>query len=151
MFVRCAHCPHCVPSWQYCYVFMTGTYEWVKVFRCYPYGARFDKEAEAAEGYQAVSSLNGESQAGEALTTSFSVHLPENATLKVDNHAVSQGGSERRLVTPPLRAGEAYLYTLTAEVERDGRRLAETKRIEFRPGETKVVRFDFSSAETAAK
>jgi uncharacterized protein (TIGR03000 family) len=43
------------------------------------------------------------------------------------------------LVTPPLQPGREYHYTLTAELERDGKPIKVTRRVAVRAGaETRV-------------
>jgi uncharacterized protein (TIGR03000 family) len=69
------------------------------------------------------------------------VKLPEEARLFVDDTACPLTSATRAFDTPELRPGQAYYYTLKAEVTRDGRAVTESKRVTVRAGEETVVEF----------
>jgi uncharacterized protein (TIGR03000 family) len=48
----------------------------------------------------------------------------------------------RAFDTPELAPGQKYYYLLKAEVARDGRMIAQTRRVDFRSGERVTVSFD---------
>lgn len=70
------------------------------------------------------------------------VHMPQNAQLFVEGKAVPIDPATGGFVTPKLEAGGKYVYTLKAEVVRDGRVVTETKEVSVRAGEVTRVRFD---------
>jgi uncharacterized protein (TIGR03000 family) len=77
------------------------------------------------------------------------VSLPENAKLTVDGNATTSTSSERTFVSPPLPQGQTFVYTLRAEVVRDGRTLVETQQVNVRGGEETRVPFNFASTVAA--
>jgi uncharacterized protein (TIGR03000 family) len=79
------------------------------------------------------------------------VSLPADARLTVDGNATRSTSDLRTFVTPALETGEEYIYTLQAEIIRDGRSVVETQRITVRGGETTNVPFSFSSESVASR
>jgi uncharacterized protein (TIGR03000 family) len=76
------------------------------------------------------------------------VQLPETATLSVDGQMVTLDSSKRVLVTPELRPGQDYFYSLRAEAQVNGTTLVQAKRVTVRAGgETRV---DFGDLKAAA-
>src|SRR5262249_4699167 len=86
------------------------------------------------------------SRADEAAPATIVVSAPANAVLTIDDEVVGQNNSTTRtLVTPTLNPGE-YSYTLKAEVEQNGEKLSDSKKITVRPGEETQVSFEFVAA-----
>jgi len=79
------------------------------------------------------------------------VSLPADARLIVDGYVTTSTSSQRTFITPVLPQGEAYNYTLRAEVVRDGRTVVETQQVTVRGGEETRVPFSFSSGEVASR
>jgi len=68
------------------------------------------------------------------------VTLPADATLTVDGNATTSTSSRREFITPPLKPGKDFQYTLKATVQRDGKPVEMEKRVEVRAGkETQVT------------
>ena len=90
----------------------------------------------------------GEAAASRAGVT---VRLPAGAELFVDGvRCPLPPSGERTFDTPPLEGNGEYYYTLRAEVLRDGRRLTETRRVDFRPGQHVTVSFGDLGERVAA-
>ena len=69
------------------------------------------------------------------------VKLPEEARLFVDETPCPLTSATRSFDTPALDPGQAYYYTLTAEVMREGRNVTETRKATVRAGKETVVDF----------
>jgi uncharacterized protein (TIGR03000 family) len=69
------------------------------------------------------------------------VKLPADAKLYVDGVLVPQTTPTRSFDTPPLNPSLTYGYTLKAEVVRNGKTLAESKKVKLLAG--KEVSVDF--------
>jgi uncharacterized protein (TIGR03000 family) len=63
------------------------------------------------------------------------VSLPADAKLTVDGEATTSTSDHRVFLSPSLPTGQAYHYTLTAEVVVDGRPVAVSKTVAVRAGE----------------
>ncbi len=79
------------------------------------------------------------------------VTLPAEAKLSVDGTATTSTSDRRVLQTPVLETGSDYVYTLRAEVVRDGQTMVETQQITVRAGETTEVPFNFSAQGVASR
>lgn len=80
------------------------------------------------------------SQAGAA--AHVTVRLPADARLTIDDTVCPLTSDRREFDTPSLKPGQEYYYLLKAEVVRDGRAIAQTRRVTFRSGERVTVSFD---------
>jgi uncharacterized protein (TIGR03000 family) len=78
------------------------------------------------------------------------VNLPSNARLLVDGAATSSTSSQRRLISPALPTGRDFQYTLTAEIQRNGQAVRETRSITVRGGEETRVQFNFTEPAVTA-
>ena len=67
------------------------------------------------------------------------VSLPADATLKVDGKPTKSTSDLRTFATPVLPVGQAYHYTLTAAVVRDGQPLTAVQQVTVRGGVTSRV------------
>jgi uncharacterized protein (TIGR03000 family) len=79
------------------------------------------------------------------------VSLPANATLRVDDYNTVSKSARRVFVSPKLEAGKEFYYTLTGEIQRDGKPVLATKQISIRAGEETRVMLEFSAAAVASK
>jgi uncharacterized protein (TIGR03000 family) len=70
------------------------------------------------------------------------VSLPADAKLTIDNNATSSTGARRQFVTPDLKRGGEYHYTLKAEVVRNGKSNVIERVVTVRPGELTQVTLD---------
>jgi len=79
------------------------------------------------------------------------VRLPAQASLSINDKASKLTATTRKFVSPPLQRGKDYYYTLTAEVQRDGRPITATQRVAVHAGEEKQVLFEFPTTTRAAQ
>jgi uncharacterized protein (TIGR03000 family) len=77
------------------------------------------------------------------------VELPADAKLFVDDQLMKTSSARRIFNTPALQVGQTYYYILRAEVEIDGKPVAETKRVLVRAGEE--VKANFAELAAAAR
>jgi uncharacterized protein (TIGR03000 family) len=73
---------------------------------------------------------------------SITVRLPEDARLTVHGVECPLTSDTRAFDSPALVPGKEYFYTLKAEVVRNGRAIAQTRRATFRSGQSITVSFD---------
>jgi uncharacterized protein (TIGR03000 family) len=79
------------------------------------------------------------------------VSLPAEAKLTVDGNPTTSTSARRTLITPALETANSYVYTLRAELVRDGQTLSETQQITVRGGQTTEVPFNFTSQGVASR
>lgn len=79
------------------------------------------------------------------------VSLPAGARLTVDGAPTNSTSENRTLVTPNLEFGSTYVYTMRAEIVRDGQTVSEVKTVNVRGGETSVVQFSFPTQVVASR
>jgi uncharacterized protein (TIGR03000 family) len=72
----------------------------------------------------------------------ITVRLPADARLNVHGVDCPLTSDTREFDTPALTPGKKYSYSLRAEVIREGRPVAQTRRITFRSGERVLVSFE---------
>jgi uncharacterized protein (TIGR03000 family) len=72
----------------------------------------------------------------------FTVRLPADARLTIDDVVCPLTSDVRAFATPSLVPGREYSYRFKAEVVRDGRTVAQERRVTFRPGERVTVSFE---------
>jgi uncharacterized protein (TIGR03000 family) len=70
------------------------------------------------------------------------VSLPEDATLLVNNTPTTSTTARRVFVSPPLPPGRDYMYTLRAEVVRDGQKMTTTRQVIVRAGQESRVEME---------
>jgi uncharacterized protein (TIGR03000 family) len=78
------------------------------------------------------------------------VSVPAEARLTVDGYVTKSTSSQRTFITPALPQGQAFTYTLRAEVIRDGRTVVESQQVTVRGGEETQVPFNFTSGVVAS-
>jgi uncharacterized protein (TIGR03000 family) len=64
----------------------------------------------------------------------------------VDGSATSSTSATRTLVTPELQYGSTYVYTVRAEIVRDGQTVTETQQVNVIGGHISSVQFNFSQS-----
>ena len=90
-------------------------------------------------------------EASNASPATIVVTLPAEARLIVDGAATRSTSERRTFVTPALENGETYVYTLRAEVVRDGQTAVQTQEVIVRGGQTTDVSFNFASQGVASR
>jgi uncharacterized protein (TIGR03000 family) len=76
-------------------------------------------------------------------TCKVTVLVPADAELDFNGTQMSQTGTERVFVTPPLEPGSNYRYTIRARWTEDGKPVEQTRKVGVKPGGE--VRVDFTS------
>jgi uncharacterized protein (TIGR03000 family) len=79
------------------------------------------------------------------------VNLPAGARLLVDGAPTTSVSETRTLVTPELEFGSTYVYSMRAELVRDGRTVVQTQDVNVRGGETSTVQFQFPAQGVASR
>jgi len=79
------------------------------------------------------------------------VELPADATLYVDGQKAEVTSGRRTVVTPELKPGQDYYYTIKAEAVRDGQAVVKTEQVAFRAGQAVTVRLGELSASAPAQ
>jgi uncharacterized protein (TIGR03000 family) len=74
------------------------------------------------------------------------VHVPDSASLSIDGQPTQQSSSTRIFTSPPLEQGKTYVYKVTAEVNRNGHTVRDTKNVEIRPGQRTEVTMNFGNS-----
>ncbi len=79
------------------------------------------------------------------------VNLPAEAKLTVDGNPTRSTSDRRTFITPALEAGVSFVYTLRAEIVRDGQNAVQSQDVTVRAGETTQVSFTFASQGVASR
>jgi len=79
------------------------------------------------------------------------VSLPAEARLSIDGNVTSSTSARRVFTSPALQQGETYVYTLRAEIVREGQTIAETQTVTVRAGEQTPVSFNLTSQGVASR
>jgi len=74
------------------------------------------------------------------------VSLPADAVLTVDGAATSSTSATRVFASPALEQGKDFLYTLKAELVRDGKTFSASKKVSVRAGEETKVSLELPEA-----
>jgi uncharacterized protein (TIGR03000 family) len=74
------------------------------------------------------------------------VNLPAEAKLTIQDQPTTSQSAQRTFVSPPLKQGESYTYTLKAEMNRDGKPMMLTKEVLVQAGRLSEVNFDVSES-----
>ena len=77
------------------------------------------------------------------------VSLPADAVLKVDGMTTKTTSQLRSFSTPQLPYGQAFHYTLTAAIVRDGQTLTATQQVTVQAGVTSRVELPATAFGTA--
>lgn len=81
----------------------------------------------------------------------ITVHLPADARLTIQGIDCPLTSETRTIDTPELVPGKEYAYVLKAEVQRNGRTVAQSQNVTFRSGESVVVSFEDLGVRTLVK
>jgi uncharacterized protein (TIGR03000 family) len=95
--------------------------------------------------------IEGPKKASVNVPATIVISLPADARLIVDGASTSSTSERRTLVTPVLEGDSTYVYTMQAEVTREGRVLTQTQQVTVRGGETSNVQFNFSAQSVASR
>jgi uncharacterized protein (TIGR03000 family) len=79
------------------------------------------------------------------------VSLPADARLFIDGNATTSTSARRTLVTPELAFGTTYVYTMRAEVVRDGQVQSQSQQVNVIGGAVANVQFNLSSQGVASR
>jgi uncharacterized protein (TIGR03000 family) len=77
------------------------------------------------------------------------VRVPADARLTFDNTPMTETGTDRTFVTPPLDTNRNYSYHITAKWMDHGRQVNEERMVRLIPGQT--VDVDFTATSNAAQ
>jgi uncharacterized protein (TIGR03000 family) len=83
--------------------------------------------------------LGTRSAGSRAVTVNVSV--PAGAEIAFDGTKTAQTGARRAFVSPPLAAGQDYVYVVTAKWQEGGREVTKTRRITVHAGD--VINLNF--------
>jgi uncharacterized protein (TIGR03000 family) len=137
----CYGCYGCYGCWGCC----GGCYGGYAYYPAYRSGV-----AVAVASPVAPASLGVPATASDATKATLIVQAPTDAQLFVDGRRVTTfSNGMARVVTPDLKLGQDYAYTLRADALRDGRVVSEKKRVTFQAGSQARVTFsDLTEAVT---
>lgn len=79
------------------------------------------------------------------------VHVPQGVRLKVNGVATKATSADRHFVTPRLKPGKVYRYTLTAEATRDGEPVTATETITVQAGRQTEVTLSLPATGVAGR
>jgi len=79
------------------------------------------------------------------------VTLPVDAILSIDGTETRSTSDRRTFTTPALDVNSDYVYTLRAEVVREGRPVVETQTVTVRGGQVSNVPFSFNASSVASR
>jgi uncharacterized protein (TIGR03000 family) len=74
------------------------------------------------------------------------VTLPADAKLTIDGYATRSTTGSRTFVTPALRTGQEYVYTLRAEIVREGQSFTAQRQVTVRGGEQTAITLEIPVA-----
>lgn len=98
---------------------------------------------------------SGGGSEGEAMLSTGSatlvVSVPADAKLAVDGYVTSSTSTVRTLTSPALENGKDYVYTLTAEMARNGKTVTTSKQVTVRAGDQLNVTLDLPAEVVAQK
>jgi uncharacterized protein (TIGR03000 family) len=75
----------------------------------------------------------------------LSINVPADAKLYLQDQLMTVEGTQRRFVTPTIQAGEQHLYTVKAEIVRDGKTITRTAQTTVTLGQEAVVNVSFDA------
>jgi uncharacterized protein (TIGR03000 family) len=90
----------------------------------------------------------------EVSTSTVVLSLPADAKVSIDGVATMSSSATRTFVTPELKPAREYVYTVSAEIVRDGQTLTISEQVTVRAGEETRVTFGiekFTALTVAAK
>lgn len=78
------------------------------------------------------------------------VALPAEARLTIDDQPTTATAARRVFVSPPLQPGRDYVYTLRAEVTRDGQPVSAERTVTVRAGQETSVTIELPATTVAS-
>jgi uncharacterized protein (TIGR03000 family) len=123
--------------YNYNYYSGTGSYDY------YPDTYTYTAPESAYQSFYSPAA-GAESQAEPIDPTSMllTVRVPANAEVWINGARMTQMGTEREFVSPPLTEGRDYSYDVRARWTEDGREVNRTRKISFHAGERRVIDFE---------
>jgi uncharacterized protein (TIGR03000 family) len=103
------------------------------------------KKPEKPETPDKPKKKEGAIETGRAAPARLLVALPADAELFIDGQPTRSAESLRTFTTPNLQPGDTYYYVLRIEMQRDGKRVAEDRRVLLRAGEETRINFNDSA------
>ena len=94
---------------------------------------------------------NGDKETMTPTKAKLIVELPADAKLTVDGHEMKTVSGRGVFTTPSLKKGETYYYELSVEVVREGKPVAENRRVIVRAGEEVRASFIDRDAVSTAR
>ncbi len=79
------------------------------------------------------------------------IHVPQSASLSIDGQPTQQSSSTRIFTSPPLEQGKTYVYKITAEENRNGHTVRDTKNVEVRAGQRTEVSMNFGNSNRGSE
>ena len=144
----------CGGGWGNCYGCYGGGFGYggASVAPSYDYGSYGD---EIPLGYSGGDALEGDNGAGTATLPpeegQVFISLPADASLSVNGELTHLNSGEQCIVTPQLKPGQDYYYTLQAKMVQDGKVIAKEKRVLVRAGQRSNVDFNDLPAVATAR
>ncbi len=80
----------------------------------------------------------------------LTVSVPQNATVTVNEHPTTSGGSVRKFMSQGLKQGYVYTYVVKVTYDRDGDQKTDSQEVKLRAGETKALNFETAATQTDA-
>jgi uncharacterized protein (TIGR03000 family) len=77
----------------------------------------------------------------------ITIDVPNNAKLYIDGQLMNGTSNERYFYTPPLEKGQSYYYDVRIEMVKDGKIVADTKKVIVQAGA--MVKETFKQGENA--
>lgn len=88
----------------------------------------------------------------DAVETVLTVNVPADAKVTLAGNATDADGTTRTFRTKQLQAGQVWNdYTVSVEIQRDGRTLSQEKTISLSAGSTPELNFDFADETVAMR
>lgn len=118
---------------------------------CYSGGCGGGYVGGCAGGVCAIPTATGTKVAAAESPVTLIVSLPADAKLTIDGYQTTSTSGERTFISPSLKAGKDYTYTLKAEVVRNGQTQAVTQQVKVRAGEETRVTLDIPTNAVASR
>jgi uncharacterized protein (TIGR03000 family) len=122
-----------------------GAYPYAGTYRATSFAAggafAADSEAGGMSPLAALTPLSLTAAAAPSPSASIEVLVPANAEVTVQGKKMTQGGTNRKFVSPPLNPGEAYTYTVSATWKQDGKQVTQKRNLTVQAGDRQSVLF----------
>jgi uncharacterized protein (TIGR03000 family) len=81
----------------------------------------------------------------------ITVNLPPETRLQINGYQTRSTSDVRTFQSPDLQPGQAYRYTLTGELVRNGKTLKATRQVVVHAGDQTSVSLDFATGTLVRK